>query len=90
MSGGTGNDVFVFSEAKVLNVYDIITDFDISADKLNINALLGSNGTAQLQAVSGGTGLYVDQDGSGHSALIAIFQGTSNVMASTDLHSILV
>jgi Ca2+-binding RTX toxin-like protein len=89
LTGGGGNDVIVFSEAKAPNAYDIITDFNTSDNKLDLSALMSANGTARLQAVSGGTGLYVDSNGTGNFTLLAIFEGTSNVTASTSLNSIL-
>jgi hypothetical protein len=89
MTGGTGSDVFVLSEAKTLNVYDIITDFTVGVDKLDISALSGS---ARLGDVDGKIGIFVDPDGTGSmlSSPVAIFTGTSNVAELTILHDLIV
>jgi Ca2+-binding RTX toxin-like protein len=91
LTGGDGKDVFVFQTLES-SVHDIITDFNGSADHLDISALLGSAGTAHLATVSGKTGLYVDPDGAGsaQSILVVTFEGTSNVTSLTVLHDILV
>lgn len=89
LTGGGGNDVIVFSEAKVANAYDVITDFSTGTNKIDISALIGSVGSAKLAAATGGTGLYIDTAGTGHFTLYAIFEGSSNVTASTNLNSIL-
>jgi beta-glucanase (GH16 family) len=93
LTGGAGKDVFVFVEQKALNIHDIIADFSPLEDKLDIHALLGSAGTANLATTpTGKTGLYVDPDGAGSapSYLVTTFEGTSTVTTHTILHDILV
>ena len=89
LTGGGGNDIIIFSEDKVANAYDVITDFSTSTNKIDITALIGTTGTAKLAAATGGTGLYIDTAGTGHFTLYAIFEGTSNVTVNTSLNSIL-
>ncbi len=73
--GGEGADTFVFSQPP--DLYDIIFDFNVAEDKIDIGGLLTENGFATVKTVSGGDGLYVDPDGS-HGAtkamLVAVFK----------------
>ncbi len=87
LSGGDGEDVFVFNQMP--DIHDILTDFDADEDKIDVDALLGSNGSASIKSVSGDDGLYVDPDGSGSAKalLLAVF---TNDVDSDDLNDILV
>ena len=83
LTGGGGADVFVLSHT---DAADIITDFDLSADRLDISALLDANFTpgelsdylgAETNA-QGDVSISVDQDGAGTAhgfEEVAILQG---------------
>ncbi len=75
LSGGEGADVFVFNQTP--DIYDIITDFNVAEDTIDLSGLLSENGFVTIKPVSGGDGLYVDPDGRGGTAkemLLAVFK----------------
>ncbi len=86
LTGGGGADVFVLSHT---DAADIITDFDLSADRLDISALLDANFTpGELSNYidaetnpAGDISVSVDQDGAGTAhgyEEVAILQGASS------------
>lgn len=69
--GGEGEDVFVFSV--IPHVADVISDFDLNEDKIDISGLIGSRGVITAESVSDNTtGLYVDPDGLGSARTMLI------------------
>ena len=86
LTGGGGADVFVLS---LTDAADIITDFDLGADRLDISALLDANFTPgdllnYIDAETNPAGdisISVDQDGAGTThgyEEVAILQGASS------------
>ena len=90
LTGGAGTDTFVLSHT---DAADIITDFDLSADRLDISALVDAffdpaNPSDYIQGSSDGTDITitVDQDGAGtdHAPeTVAVLQGASAGPGST-------
>lgn len=86
--GGDGADTFVFSQPP--DLYDIIFDFNVAEDKIDLGGLLEDNGLVTIKSVSGGDGLYIDPDGSSgldKAMLLAVFK---TEISAEDLKDILV
>ena len=93
LTGGSGNDRFVFAEAPVAGKADTIVDFVHGADKIALDDVafgalhtLGplTHGEFGTYVVYTGGGLYYDADGAGPGAaqLIATLQGAPTLTAS--------
>ncbi len=72
--GGTGNDVFVFG--RLSDAADVLIDFRLGEDRIDLDALLTGRATASVTTISGQTGLYLDPDGPGaaRAVLLATFE----------------
>lgn len=86
--GGDGEDVFVFSEMP--DAHDIIEDFDVEEDRIDLDALLGSNGIVSIKEVSDDSGLYVDIDGSFGSAKAVLIATFDDEISASALKEIIV
>lgn len=96
LTGGTGADRFIY---EVMNTDrgDRITDFDaVAGDRVDVHGLLAAgagtswaalsaSGHVRLTAVSGGTMLWLDQDGGGNAFYqVVTFEGRSAAQLGTD------
>ncbi len=86
--GGEGADTFVLNQAP--DLYDIIFDFNVAEDKIDLGGLLTQNGFATIKPVSGGDALYVDPDGSSGSAKVMLLAVFKTEISAEDLKDILV
>ena len=87
LSGGEGADTFIFNQTP--DLYDIIFDFNVAEDKIDLGGLLEDNGLVIIKPVSGGDGLYIDPDGSSGSDKVMLLAVFKTDISAEDLKDIL-
>ncbi len=88
LSGGEGADTFIFNQTP--DLYDIIFDFNVAEDKIDLGGLLQDNGLVTIKPVSGGDGLYIDPDGGSGSDKVMLLAVFKTDISADDLKDILV
>jgi len=91
LSGGEGNDTFVFLPSDTKAAGDVINDFEIGHDHVDVSAYALENGAKDISLVMADNGLHVLLDThNGGSVDIATLKGSQEMLAKIGLDSFIV
>lgn len=85
LSGGAGNDTFVFLPADGKSPGDLINDFEVGHDRIDVSAYMLKHGAKDISFVMADNGLHVVLDmGKQQTVDIATIKGPQDMLANID------
>ncbi len=82
LSGGAGNDTFVFLSADGKSPGDLINDFEVGRDRIDVSAYMLEHGAKDISFVMADNGLHIVLDiGKDQSVDIATLKGSQDMLA---------
>lgn len=85
LSGGAGNDTFVFLPADGKSPGDLINDFEVGHDRIDVSAYMLKHGAKDISFVMADNGLHVVLDMGKHQSVdIATIKGPQDMLANID------